>query len=260
MNLLLTTTKLIADFRPDAIVCENVEGITESGTDSVLGMFKRSLRRLGYTFDARIINAAKFGIPQNRRRTIGIGYHKRRYGIVAEVPEIDASMKAKVTVAETIGHLPGIAAGEVHPDIPNHRARGLSQLNLKRISCAPPGANNGYLESTPYGDLSLRCHQRIAAKWGEVSFSDTYTRMRGDDVAPTITTKFISITNGRFGHYDTQQNRALTPREAALLQTFDERYIFFPEDNLEFTATLIGNAVPPRLAEFFGIQIAETIG
>ena len=77
--------------------------------------------------------------------------------------------------------------------------------------------------------------------------------------APAITTKFISISNGRFGHYDTRQNRAITPREAALLQTFPRNYVFYPEDNLEFTATLIGNAVPPKLAKFFGEYIAQTL-
>lgn len=259
MNLLLTTTKLIGEFRPDAIICENVEGIIGTSEDSVLGKFKRSLRRLGYTFDAKIINASKFGIPQNRRRTIGIGYYKKRYNVVAEIPEADKAFDGYMTVAETIGHLPVIAAGEVHPTLPNHRARALSPLNLKRISCAPPGSNNSYLKSTPYGDLSLDCHKRFAEKWGGPSFSDTYTRMRGDDVSPTITTKFISITNGRFGHYDTTQNRALTPREAALLQTFDDGYVFYPEDNIEFTATLIGNAVPPKLAEFFGSQVVGVI-
>jgi DNA (cytosine-5)-methyltransferase 1 len=76
--------------------------------------------------------------------------------------------------------------------------------------------------------------------------------MKGDDVAPTITTRCVSISNGRFGHYDTDQNRAITPREAALLQTFPEDYVFYPEDSMEFAAVLIGNAVPPKLARFFG--------
>ncbi len=83
--------------------------------------------------------------------------------------------------------------------------------------------------------------------------------MRGNDLAPTITTKCIAISNGRFGHYDINQNRALSPREAALLQTFPQDYVFFPEENIEFSATVIGNAVPPRLAEFFGSKIVEAI-
>lgn len=257
-NLLLTTIELIKKFRPDALICENVEGIIEAGDDSVLGRFKSDLAELGYAFDAKVVNTAKFGIPQNRRRTIGIGIDTKRHSSDVVIPERDERYDRYVTVAETIGHLPAIAAGEIHPTIPNHRARGLSPLNLKRISCAPPGMNNSYLKNTPYGDLSLDCHKRFEAKWGEASFTDTYTRMRGDDVAPTMTTKSMSITNGRFGHYDVNQNRALTPREAALLQTFPNHYVF-PEDSIEFSALLIGNAVPPKLAEFFGTHIAKSI-
>src|SRR5487761_344726 len=169
-----------------------------------------------------------------------------------EVPVENKSIRRFMTVRETIGHLPPIAAGEAHPGIPNHRTRGLSDLNLKRISCAKPGESNRYLKDTPYGNLSLTCHRKLEKHLGIPSFSDTYTRMHGNDIAPTITTKFISITNGRFGHYDIKQNRAISPREAALLQTFPKRYVFYPEKNIEFTATLIGNSVPPKLARFFG--------
>lgn len=249
-NLLLTTLRLIRQFRPAAIICENVEGIAD-GKSSVLVRFKRSLTRLGYAFDAKVINTAKFAVPQNRRRTIGIGID-RKYTDDVEVPEADPSMRQRVTVQKVIGHLPPLAAGEIHPTVANHRARGLNDINLKRISCAPPGESNAYLRITPYGDLSLACHRRLEDRNGEPSFSDTYTRMKADDVAPTITTKFMSITNGRFGHFDVRQNRGLTPREGALLQTFPAKYVFYPEDNMEFTCTLIGNAVPPKLARFLG--------
>ena len=257
-DLLLTTINLIKRFRPAAIICENVEGISE-GKNSVLQAFRRRLAHAGYSFDANIINAADYGVPQNRKRTIGLAFDKSVYSGQFEVLTKNPSLRKYVSVRKTIGKLPPIAAGESHAKIPNHRARNLGELNLKRISCAPPGLSNRYLIDTPYGDLSLACHQRIEKKTGERSFSDTYTRMHGDEPAPTITTKFISISNGRFGHYDTRQNRAITPREAALLQTFPRNYVFYPEDNLEFTATLIGNAVPPKLAKFFGEYIAQTL-
>jgi len=83
--------------------------------------------------------------------------------------------------------------------------------------------------------------------------------MRGNDIAPTITTHCVSITNGRFGHYDVAQNRGITPREAALLQTFPDNYVFYPEENISLAATLIGNAVPPRLAQFFGSYLTKAI-
>ena len=83
--------------------------------------------------------------------------------------------------------------------------------------------------------------------------------MKGDDLAPTITTKCMSITNGRFGHYDVKQNRAITPREAALLQTFPQNYVFHPEHQLEFASRLIGNAVPPLLANYFGRYLRDRL-
>jgi len=257
-NLLLTTLALIRHFRPAAIICENVEGIGE-GTGSVLERFRRRLTRIEYSFAAKIINASNFGVPQNRNRTIGIGFDTKRFKGEFEVLSENKSIRRYLTVRETIGKLPPIAAGEIHTKIPNHRTRTLSDLNLKRISCAIPGESNRYLSDTPYGNLSLVCHGKLEKKQGKPSFADTYTRMHGDEVAPTITTKFISITNGRFGHYDVKQNRALSPREAALLQTFPMRYVFYPEDNLEFTAILIGNSVPPKLAKYFGSYIKNQL-
>lgn len=259
-NLLLTTLNLIKQFRPDGIICENVEGIIGDDKTSVIALFKHALKRNGYNFDAKIVKVAAFGIPQYRSRTIGIAVNQRKYKrFVVNIPDRDPRAVRKVTVESAIGHLPPLAAGEKHISIPNHRARALSDLNLKRISCAKPGENNQYLKRTPYGDLSLSCHRRLEEKWGEPSFSDTYTRMRGDDLAPTITTHCISITNGRFGHYDMSQNRGITPREAALLQTFPENYVFYPEDNISLAATLIGNAVPPRLARFYGSYLVKAV-
>lgn len=257
-NLLLTTISLIDHFRPSAIICENVEGLI-GGPDSVLAHYKRKLAKIGYDFDAKIINAAKFGVPQNRKRTIGIGVDRTKHVFPLEVHTEDQDIRIPPTVEQVIGNLPPIAAGEVHASVPNHRARGLTVLNLKRISCAPPGASNSYLENTPYGNLSLDCHNRLKARVGAPSFSDTYTRMKGDELAPTITTKCMSVSNGRFGHYDIKQNRAITPREAALLQTFPRNFVFFPEDRLDFTARLIGNAVPPLLANYFGRYLRERI-
>ena len=257
-NLLLATVHLIKKFRPDALICENVEGIIGKG--SVLSQFEALLDGMGYVFDAKVINAAKFGVPQNRKRTIGLAVRKgrgKKVGIT--VPDADPDLKKFVTVAETIGHLPPLAAGEAHPTIKNHRARSLSDINLKRIASAPPGESNAYLGNTRYGDLSLNCHNRLEAKAGKASFSDTYTRMRGDNIGPTITTRCVSVSNGRFAHYDTDQIRGITAKEAALLQTFPNEYVFYPDDGDEFASVLIGNAVPPRLAKFFGRYLKEQI-
>jgi DNA (cytosine-5)-methyltransferase 1 len=256
-NLLLNTISLIKKFKPDALICENVEGI--AGKNSVLSRFEELLAENGYAFDAKVLNTSKFGIPQTRRRTIGLAIRKTRILKNIDVPDADPDMERYITVAETIGHLPPLIAGEAHSKIKNHRARALNDINLKRISCAPPGESNQYLKTTKYGDLSLNCHKRLKDKTGEESFTDTYTRMKGDQLAPTVTTRCISISNGRFGHYDPEQNRGITPHEAALLQTFPSDYTFFPEDSMDFVATLIGNAVPPKLAKFFGQYLKDKI-
>jgi DNA (cytosine-5)-methyltransferase 1 len=156
-----------------------------------------------------------------------------------------------VDVSTAIGHLPAIKAGEYFAGIPNHRARTLSETNVMRISAAKPGESNAYLAGTVFGDLSLACHRRVQEKLKTKCFTDVYTRMRHDRPSPTITTKCHSISNGRFGHYDTSQNRGISLREAAALQSFTDDYVFEPIDGVETIARMIGNAVPPRLANYF---------
>lgn len=118
---------------------------------------------------------------------------------------------------------------------------------------------NAYLEATDYGDLSLRCHQDVARKFRTRCFTDVYTRMRPDRPSPTITTRCHSLSNGRFGHYDVSQVRALSLREAAILQSFPEDYVFYPDDEVEPVARMIGNAVPPKLAGFFADYLTNSL-
>lgn len=251
-NLLLASLNIIKALKPDAILCENVEGIV--GEDRVLKKFSQQLDALNYSFSTSIINTKKFGVPQKRKRTICLGYNRKKISKPPLIPHSDEKSNY-ATVKETIDHLPPLIAGESHASIKNHKTRALSDLNLKRISCASPGESNAYLKNTPYGDLMLTCHRKLKGS----SFRDTYTRMVGDQASPTITTKFSSITNGRFGHYDIQQNRGLSIKEGALLQTFPDDYIFYPEDNMQFPAILIGNAVPPKIAKFFGNHISQSL-
>jgi DNA (cytosine-5)-methyltransferase 1 len=174
------------------------------------------------------------------------------------VPEADPD-NVVITVKAAISHLPPLAAGATDPKIPNHKTRSLSDLNLKRLSAAMPGVSNIYMEDTPYGDLSLACHRKVNAKLQTRCFTDVYTRMRPDRPSPTITTKCHSISNGRFGHFDVEQLRGISLREAAVLQSFPVDYVFYPTDMIEPIARMIGNAVPPRLAEFFSRHLAASI-
>jgi DNA (cytosine-5)-methyltransferase 1 len=164
-----------------------------------------------------------------------------------------------VSAADAISHLPPIEAGQAHDEVPNHRARSLSDLNLKRLGSALPGQSNAYMTQTEYGDLSLDCHRRVNSRFNERCFGDVYTWMRPNHPSPTITTKCHSISNGRFGHVDTSQLRGISLRDAATLQSFPDDYVFYPTDQVESVARMIGNAVPPRLAQYFASYFVDTM-
>ena len=115
------------------------------------------------------------------------------------------------------------------------------------------------MENTVDGDLSLECHRKVNAKFNDRCFGDVYTRMHPDRPSPTITTKCHSISNGRSGHYDVRQLRGISLREAATLQSFPTGYVFYPEDQMEPVARMIGNAVPPKLSQFFSAYLSKSI-
>ena len=142
-----------------------------------------------------------------------------------------------------IGDLPKIAAGDTHPTIPDHRAAGLSALNLKRIRATPEGGGNRDWSD----ELRLKCHEDATG------YSDVYGRMSWDRPASGLTTRCISYSNGRFGH--PEQDRAISVREAACLQTFPMDFQF--AGSLSSMARQIGNAVPVRLAEAVGRHVAK---
>ncbi len=158
-----------------------------------------------------------------------------------------------------ISHLPPLAAGQAHPQILNHIASALIPINLRRLAAARPGESNAYMKDTPHGDLTLHCHREVNRKMGKPCFSDVYTRMEPDRPSPTITTKCKSISNGRFGHFDVKQVRGISLREAAILQSFPEDYVFYSEGGQESVARMIGNAVPPKLAEFYSRYLVRSI-
>lgn len=266
-NLLREATKFVARFMPELVLSENVQGIGDPKYGGVWKEFRKQLEALGYVTGSKVVCASRFGIPQYRKRSIllaarrDVARPERFADLLGEellVPEHDPD-SGIMTVREAIGHLPPLAAGEEHPTIPNHRARNLHDINRKRLAGAKPGQSNAYMEVLPDGDLSLDCHRRVNAKLGDRCFNDVYTRMHPDRPAPTITTKCHCISNGRFGHFDVKQVRAITPREAAILQSFPEDYVFYPLDQLEPVARMVGNAVPPKLAAFYSRYLANSV-
>lgn len=265
-GLLDEAAKMVRRYRPELVLSENVAGIGDARYGGVWERFRAHLAKLGYATGSKVVCTSKFGIPQFRKRSILIAVREDvarddrftdllRHELL--VPEADPNATI-VSVADAISHLPPIKAGEQHPVIPNHRARALSDLNLQRIGAAQPGQTNAYMQSTEFGDLSLDCHKGVNARMGERCFSDVYTRMHPGRPSPTITTKCHSISNGRFGHYDTSQQRGISLREAAILQSFPDDYVFYPEDHIEPIARMIGNAVPPRLVSFYATYLSRS--
>lgn len=250
-SLLLETLKFVDEFRPEAVLSENVAGIDAPKYGDVWKTFRKELRKRGYAVGDEEVMASRFGVPQKRVRRILAGVKGVPSGAL-KLPDSDGTGEIP-NVMQRIGGLPPIRAGECHPSDRNHRASKLTEINLLRISKAKPGGKNQYLDED---DLSLPCHRRARESGQKSSFSHVYTRLAGDQPAPTLTTKFTSISNGQYGHYDVAQNRGLSVREGALIQSFPPDYIFY-HDSLIVQARMVGNAVPPKLAEFFGGWIAD---
>ena len=264
-NLLHESLKFAELFSPELILSENVAGINHPKFKRIWESFRESLVNLDYVTGSAVVCASKFGIPQFRKRSILLAAKRslvsrdhmvddRSKELCVPISDSDTEL---ISVKQAIGHFPPIKAGESHSDVPNHRARNLSILNRRRLEVAKPGQSNAYMENTHYGDLSLRCHQNLIKRFGQRCFSDVYTRMHPDRPSPTITTKCHSISNGRFGHFDQKQIRGISLREAAVLQSFKEDYIFFPVDRIDLVARMIGNAVPPKLATFYAKYLSR---
>ena len=250
LNLLSQTMGFIAEFQPEMIISENVASIKTGRYRHIWSDFEKELRNEGYAVGEERVCASRFGVPQYRRRSVLLAIHSETGGELAldlPVPNGDSDA-ARLSAREAIDHLPVLEAGGQSNDIPNHVCQNLIEVNRHRLMSVKPGEPNWGFSETPFGDLSLPCHRRLAAR-GDKGFGDVYTRMHPDRPAPTVTTRFPSISNGRFGHYDEKQVRGLSLREGASLQSFDDEYKFHGE-SMNSIARMIGNAVPPKLSAF----------
>lgn len=233
--LLLEFGRLIGEALPDFVTMENVPGILKH---SVFEQFLSILDCDGYKYDYRVIECAQYGMPQKRRRAVLVA---SRLGEIS-FPSSDELNLEQRNVRSAIEGLEELAAGESSKEDSLHTAKGLSDLNIQRIRASRPGGTwNDWDES-----LRCECHKR---ETGE-SFTAVYGRMEWEKPSPTITTQFYNYGSGRFGH--PSQDRALTFREGALLQTFPASYEFYAKDNPCSTfvlGRLIGNAVPVDLGK-----------
>lgn len=251
-SLLLQTLPFIREFSPELILSENVPGIQKGKYRTIWEEFIDALRSYGYSASYGVICASDFGVPQRRKRTILVAALQDIE--LAEMPDRDPTSET-LTVERAIGGLHPLEPGETSAIDPLHRCRDLSELNRLRMASVRPGESNRVLDDTKYGDLSLACHRRMGTN-GNRGFGDVYTRMRPDLPAPTITTRFYSVSNGRFGHYDPAQTRALSLREGATLQGFEACYDFHA-NSMDSAARMIGNAVPPPLSRYFATWLVR---
>ncbi len=244
-TLLRSFGEIIESCRPAIVFIENVPGLAAVKGFSTFKRFLKTLTQCGYTYKVSKVNAKSFGVPQSRERLILVASRVGEIGIPE--PTHGPHGRRYVTVRDAISHLPPIKAGQAHPTFPNHRAAALSSKNLKRIGMTH---HDGGDRSEWPSKLKLKCHKNET-----VQYTDVYGRMRWDSPAPTLTGRCNSLSNGRYGH--PAQNRAISLREAAALQTFPDEYIFFGVSRE--VAQHIGNAVPVRLAEVMGRHLLHIL-
>lgn len=242
--LLLEITAYLEAIKPDYIFLENVPEMRKrGGARGPFTDFISVLETNDYFYDQGVVASRDYGAPQLRKRLVLVA---SRHGPIEFPPATHGPGTKKpafVTVRDAIKHLPPIKAGEEHSSVKNHRAAALSALNLDRIRATPEGGDRRDWDAS----LAVPCHKTYGGH------TDVYGRLRWNKPAPALTTRCISYSNGRYGH--PEQDRAISVREAANLQTFPEDFVF--EGNLNSMARQIGNAVPVTLAQVFGEHIVR---
>jgi DNA (cytosine-5)-methyltransferase 1 len=244
-KLLGEFARLVRTTNPHIVTMENVPRLART---TIFQDFLGVLHSRKYQVSFKSCYGPEYGLPQHRRRLVLLA---SRIGPI-QVPRGPYGPKDFRTVRSAIEQLPPIGHGESYPDDPMHRARALSDTNLERIRASKPG---GTWHDWPT-ELRAPCHQRSSG----ATFKSVYARMSWDEPAPTITAGAYNFGTGRFGH--PSQDRAISLREAAVLQGFPLSYSFADaaaEINLTRMSRLIGNAVPPPLARFVGHAIVKHV-
>jgi DNA (cytosine-5)-methyltransferase 1 len=226
--------RLVNDLKPLTIMMENVPGLQD------YYLFKKiikDLRQLGYYIKVQVVNVKNYGVPQNRKRLVVIG------SLLADI-QIAEGSKKKVTVRDAIGDLEPIGETNdpIHKILMKHSA-----AVLQRIKLTPK--NGGSWKDLPK-EYKLKCHSQK-----NVGFNDIYGRLKWDDYSSTITGGCINPSKGRFLH--PEEDRVITPREAALLQSFPKDYKFPINISKDSLALLIGNALPPRFSYIQSLNIKK---
>ncbi len=224
-ELIIEMLRLVRSIRPRAVIVENVPGLAK---DKHFTDFRLGLKQAGYQSTYGVLDASDFGVPQRRKRLILVALRR------SEIPLDWLSYRCeRRTVRDAIGHLaPSGTSGDILHDIPEKRTPAM----MLRIKATPKNGGSRRDIST---ELQCACHTRIDG------FKDVYGRMAWEDVSPTITSGCNNPSRGRFLH--PEEDRAITLREAALLQSFPPDYQFCLDRGKEHIACQIGNAFPPDM-------------
>lgn len=237
--LLQEFQRFISKLRPELVIIENVPGLQKPTNGGPLGKFLRALSDYGYQVEVSILRALEFGVPQERKRLVVVA--SRLGPPMLPRPTHIATLRPPRTVRQTIGHLRPLDDGQIDALDPDHAVMRLSPTNKARIRATPEGGDRRDWDEA----LLSQCHR---AHGGH---TDAYGRMWWDRPATGLTTRCLSYSNGRFGH--PEQDRAISLREAALIQTFPGSFRF--SGSLTSRGRQVGNAVPPLMAR----RIAEAL-
>jgi DNA (cytosine-5)-methyltransferase 1 len=223
-DLILEYFRFVKELKPLTIMMENVPGLIEY---SLFYNIVDSLKELGYFIDIKIVNIQEFGVPQRRKRLVLLG------SLLGDI-KISEPTGETVTVREAIGDLESVenTKDPIHRIIAHHTPE-----IMKRIKATPK--NGGSRKDIP--EFGLKCHKRNG-----IGFSDIYGRLRWDECSPTITGGCLNPSKGRFLHPD--EDRSISAREAAILQTFPVNYKFPKGISKTSISLLIGNALPPKFS------------
>ena len=235
-DLLKEFHRFLKYYNPGFVVIENVPGLERKAKESGLQEFVTDLEAKGYKIHYDIFNLNEYGVPQTRKRFSLIASR-----VTKEIIK-PAKKKYKPVVKDFIGKhngFPEIPAGYRDNTDFQHTSAKLNNENLDIIKKTPKNAG-----------ISIKQRKHFKGK----GFLDSYSRMFWNKPAPTITTRFISFSNGRFGH--PEENRAISLREGATLQTFPKNYVFYAK-SMQANARMIGNAVPPEFARRIGEAIIK---
>lgn len=255
-NFLFTEyLKLVKELKPLVFVIENVKSLMSASNGWFKNQIIKEIKILGYKVTVGIVKASDYGVPQNRERVIFLCSKNKEISLPKK------TVKKYITVRDAIGDLAYLNSNEgefeqnyttyatteyqklMRKDsskLYNHKASNHNQIAIYKLSMIPPEKGKEYLPKNLLGK------QKFNSTWG---------RLKWDEPSPTIDTRFDASSNGTNNH--PFLNRAITPREAARIQSFDDKFIFY--GNKVDIRTQIGNAVPPLMAKAIADHIYEKI-